>query len=305
MPTKLGQNFLKDEIIAEKIIKSAGLKPSDFVIEIGPGKGILTEKLAKCAKKIIAIEIDEKLVDYLKNKFENQKNIEIIHADILKMNLLELQKYFFVIPAKLVLDRDRGAGIQNIGTSFDKFNLDSRFRGNDIGGNRANYKLIANLPYYITSPIIRLFLESEYPPQEMILMVQKEVAERIVAPPGKMSKLSVAVQYYAKPKILFPVDKKYFNPVPQVDSAVIKITYNLQPKNHNKENAKKFFRIVRAGFCSKRKTLANNLSNSLHLDKKEVQEKIKTAGILPTVRAQELSIENWKKLKRIFDSRMP
>jgi len=267
MPTKLGQNFLEDKIIAEKIVEAADLKPSDFVIEIGPGKGILTEELAKRAKKIIAIEIDEKLVDYLKKKFSNQKNIEIINDDILKTNLSKL---------------------------ITNYKLSGYARSGEAR-QITNYKIIANLPYYITSPIVRLFLETEYPPQEMILMVQKEVAERIVAPPGKMSILSVSIQYYAKPEILFYVNKESFNPVPKVDSAVIKITCNQQLTTHNKEN-EKFFRVIRAGFCARRKTLINNLSNSLQLDKKEVQEKIKAAGILPTARAQELSIEDWKKL---------
>jgi len=295
MPEKLGQNFLKDKTIAEKIVKAADLKPSDFVIEIGPGKGILTEKIAKRAKKVIAIEIDRKLVDYLRRKFINKKNIEIINNNILKINLLELQNLFSVIPAQ--------AGIQSVNTKPNNSILDSRFRGNDmerksdIEDKYLRYKVVANLPYYITSPVIRMFLESEYSPREMILMVQKEVAERIVAPPGKMSLLSVSVQYYARPEILFYVDKKSFNPVPKVDSAVVRVTRIVE---HEAQENKKFFKIVRAGFCARRKTLVNNLSNSLRLDKKEVQEKIKAAGILPTARAQELSVEDWKKLAKLF-----
>jgi len=344
MPEKLGQNFLKDKTIAERIVKAADLKPSDFVIEIGPGKGILTEKLAERAERVIAVEIDRKLVDYLRRKFINKKNIEIINNNILKINLLELQNLFSVIPAQ--------AGIQNVNTKPNNSipaspagRLDSRspigaedkLRGNDmerksdIEDKYLRYKVVANLPYYITSPVIRMFLESEYSPREMILMVQKEVAERIVAPPGKMSILSVSVQYYARPEILFYVDKKSFNPVPQVDSAVIKVASRkyqvssgedkklslwkrgkaseakrgdlktskkgkLSENSKAKEKSKKFFKIVRAGFCARRKTLVNNLSNSLRLDKKEVQEKIKAAGILPTARAQELSVEDWKKL---------
>jgi len=292
MPTKLGQNFLEDKTIAEKIVKAANLRPSDFVIEIGPGKGILTEELAKRAKKVIAIEIDERLADYLRKKFSsrgatpasgqgsasggaNQKNIEIIHADILKMNLLEL---------------------------IENYKLSGCARSGEAR-QITSYKIIANLPYYATSPIIRLFLETECPPREMILMVQKEVAERITAPPGKMSILSVSVQYYAKPEILFYVNKESFNPVPEVDSAVIRVTQNLKlvtQGNKIKEESQKFFRIVRAGFCARRKTLVNNLSNSLQLDKKETQEKLKVAGISPTTRAQELSVENWKKISSLF-----
>ncbi|MCX6765465.1 MAG: 16S rRNA (adenine(1518)-N(6)/adenine(1519)-N(6))-dimethyltransferase RsmA [Candidatus Moranbacteria bacterium] len=260
MPTKLGQNFLVNKDVVKKIIKTAGLTPDDFVLEIGPGKGILTEELAKHEGKVIAVEIDKKLVNLLRNKLHNCKNVEIVKGDILKINLTK-----------------------QLTTNYLQ---------------RINYKVIANLPYYITSPIIRLFLEADNPPSEMILMVQKEVAERIVAQPGKMSILSVAVQYYAKPELLFTVGRENFDPVPEVDSAVIKIS-NI--KNQiSKLESKEFFRIVRAGFCAKRKTLANNLTNSFHLGKYEVEEKIKKTGFLPNVRAQELSVENWKKLAGLF-----
>src|SRR4030066_1853371 len=242
----LGQNFLRDEKILEKIISAADLQPDDFVIEIGPGEGVLTEELAKHAKKVIAVEIDDNLVKVLRNKLRNKKNIEIINADILKIDLRQL---------------------------ISKFQIPN-----------FSYKLVANLPYYITSPIIRLFLESELPPQEMILMVQKEVAERIVARLGKMSILALSVQYYAHPELLFYVEKIAFYPVPKVDSAVIKITYNKQFTNYNRDEVKKFFRVVRAGFSAKRKILLNNLSNGFHLGKNGVEEKLKKAGISPTAR---------------------
>ncbi|PIR73269.1 MAG: ribosomal RNA small subunit methyltransferase A [Candidatus Moranbacteria bacterium CG10_big_fil_rev_8_21_14_0_10_35_21] len=267
----LGQNFLKTNSIVKRIIESANLSADDFVIEVGPGEGVLTEELAKKAGKVLAIEIDHTLIKPLQKKFENKKNVEIINADILKINLPEL-----------------------------------------LGHEMSKYKVIANLPYYITSPIIRLFLETETPPQEMILMVQKEVAERIVASPseipaesrsakrisrgkpGQMSILAVSVQYYAKPEILFEVGKENFDPIPEVDSAVIKIT-NSECGIPNAET-KKFFRVVKAGFSAKRKTLINNLSSSLHLEKKAVEEKIKAVGLKPTARAQELSVDDWEKI---------
>lgn len=258
MPTKLGQNFLKDNSVIGKIIAAANLRPDDFVIEIGPGKGILTEKLAEKAGKVSAIEIDRNLVEFLRNKFKDKKNIEIINADILKINLPEL-----------------------------------------LGNQMSQYKIVANIPYYITSPIIRLFLEQKLQPEKMILMIQKEVAERIVAKPGEMSILAVAVQHYADSKILFDVPKTAFEPAPKVDSAVIEIT---PQKIFDKEKDARFFRIVRAGFSGKRKTLLNNFSASFHLDKKEAEEKLKTAGINPTVRAQELSLEDWKNLTKIFSN---
>lgn len=255
---KLGQNFLINQDIAKKIVESADLGADDLVLEIGPGKGILTEELVKKAGKIVAVEIDEKLVYFLKNKFIHQENIQLIFGNILKISLKKI-----------------------------------------LRGEAPKYKIVANLPYYITSPVIRLFLEAEFPPSEMILMVQKEVAERITAKPGHMSMLAVSVQYYAKPEILFNVGKENFEPVPEVESAVIRISRITKPdKTRIKTNG--FFRVVRAGFCAKRKTLANNLANSFHLDKKIVEEKLRMAGISPTARAQELSVEDWKSLSKLF-----
>lgn len=252
---------MKDKTIVKKIIAAANLKSSDFILEIGPGKGILTEELAKKAGRVIAVELDAELADFLKEKFRKNEKIEIVKGDILKTNLYE-------VIARLKAPEKK-------------------------------YKVVANLPYYITSPIIRMFLEAEFPPSEMVLMVQKEVAERICAKPGKMSILAVAVQYYADAEILFNVGKGNFDPIPEVDSCVIKINPHPNPLPKGEGDFdKKFFRVVRAGFCAKRKTLANNLTNSFHLPKKEAEEKIKAVGILPTARAQELSVENWKVLTK-------
>jgi len=265
MPKKLGQHFLNNPEIIEKIIKSANLKSTDVVLEIGPGEGVLTEKLAEKCQKVIAVEIDNKLVKLLHNKLRNNKNITIIHDDILKINLPKL---------------------------YSRYELQS-----------TDYKLIANIPYYITSKILRVFLETENPPKEIILMVQKEVAERIIASSGKMSKLSISVQYYGKVEYFFTVKKENFNPPPKVDSAVIRILPIAKRREKNEEREKKdkeFFKIIRAGFCARRKTLANNISNSLHLDKKLVEKKLKTVSILPTARAQELSIKKWKELSNLF-----
>lgn len=259
MPTKLGQNFLKNNDIVKKIVAAADLAASDFVLEIGPGKGILTGELAKRAGKVVAIEIDGNLGALLRGKFKDQKNVEILQGDILQTDLK-----------------------------------------NVLGSLASKYKVVANLPYYITSPIIRMFLEAELLPTEMILMVQKEVAERITAKAGAMSILAVSVQYYAKAEILFEVGKENFDPIPEVNSAVIRITRNSQPDTRDEEVNKKFFSVVRAGFCAKRKTLANNLANSFHLDKKIVEEKIKKVPLSGIVRAQELSVENWKKLVDLF-----
>jgi 16S rRNA (adenine1518-N6/adenine1519-N6)-dimethyltransferase len=261
MPTRLGQNFLKDPAILEKIIRSSNTDEADFILEVGPGEGVLTEKLAQKGGKVIAIELDDRLIPDLMAKFLSNKNIEIIHSDILKINL-----------PKLLSDNQK---------------LQS-----------ANYHVIANIPYYITSPIIRLFLEQPIQPKEMILMVQNEVARRIVAQKGQMSILSVSIGYYATAEILFNVDKNAFSPAPKVDSAVIKI---IPQRKFNKEEDKKFFRIVRAGFSSKRKTLVNNLSTSLKIKKEIVEEKLILASLNKNTRAQELDLESWKKLAAWFD----
>ncbi len=259
----LGQNFLKDESVLNRIIASAKLSKEDMVIEIGPGQGALTEKLAEVCKKVIAIEIDDRLIEPLHDKFVEDKNIEIIHDDILKLNLPEL--------------------------------IEKELKENNV----SSYKVVANIPYYITAPIIRLFLETKIPPTEVIFMVQKEVAERICAKKGEMSILAVSVQYYAKAEFLFTVFKESFDPVPKVDSAIIKITRNIEQEKISKEETKKFFRVVKSGFSAKRKTLINNLSNSLQLDKKEIEEKLLSLGFDANVRAQELGVEDWKNLANI------
>ncbi len=253
----LGQNFLHDPSVVKKIIQSSGLQSDTVVLEVGPGKGIMTRELASFCQKVIAIEIDQNLVDLLKNKFKNRPHVEIISGDILKINLPELVKTY------------------------------------------SAYQVVANLPYYITSAIIRLFLESPVPPTEMILMVQKEVAERIAAGTGDMSLLSVSAQYYAKVEILFEVSREAFSPVPEVDSAVIRI-FNIRSYSESETERKQFFATVRAGFSAKRKTLCNNLANSFYMEKRLVEENIKKAGINPNARAQELGIEEWKRLAKYF-----
>ena len=258
----LGQNFLKDDAILQRIVENANLSADDVVIEIGPGHGALTELLAQKCKKVIAIELDNRLIEVLQKKFENQKNIEILHDDILKINL-----------PKIVTDYELSV---------------------------VGYKVIANLPYYITSPIIRLFLETQYSPKKMIFMVQREVAERICAKAGKMSILAVSVQYYAKPEYLFTVPKESFEPMPKVESAVIKIVRSSEFIVGSEEETKKFFRIVRAGFSAKRKTLENNLSNGLQKDKEEIEEKLIALGFSKNTRAQELRVKNWRKLSEIL-----
>ena len=257
MPTKLGQNFLRDNKIIGKIIQAANLQPDDFVIEIGPGEGVLTEALSKKAGRILAIEIDKNLIPVLRKKFAFNKKVQVIHDDILKINLIKFAK---------------------------SYNLKTR-----------SYKIVANIPYYITSPIIRMFLEFAIPPQEMILMVQKEVAERIVAKPGQMSILAVSIQFFGQPELVRTVTKQSFWPKPEVDSAILKITpYQKLP--YDVDDIRFFFRMVKAGFGEKRKQLHNSLGGGLHLEDTVVRNLLAGSGIDPKARAQELSVERWVKL---------
>jgi 16S rRNA (adenine1518-N6/adenine1519-N6)-dimethyltransferase len=281
MPTKLGQNFLRDKAVLDRIIQSANLSGDDFVLEVGPGEGILTERLAKYAKKVMAIEIDNNLASKLDSRLRGNDKIEIISADILEINLPEL--------IEVETQHRCVSEITDIKTQQCCVSTNI---------NNYPYKVIANIPYYITSPIIRLFLETKYPPTEMLLMVQKEVAERICTKAGKMSILALSVQYYADAELLFTVPAEAFSPVPEVDSAVIRITLN--SKREEKEYTKKFFKLVKVGFSAKRKTLVNNLSTSLKLEKSFVEEKLKQVGISPNQRAQELSLEDWKKLVELL-----
>lgn len=295
---------MRDKDVLARIIKSANLNMDDFVIEVGPGEGVLTEALARVAGKVIAIELDKNLALRLDSRFRGNDKVEIINADILEVNLPEL----------IVETRHR------LVLKSKQTNINTKTRQCLVSTDATDYKykVIANIPYYITSPIIRLFLETKYPPTEMILMVQKEVAERICAAPGKLSILALSVQYYATPELLFTVPKTAFFPVPEVDSAVIRITKNppmlklrraskkpayakaSADEAKNKEDIKKFFRIVKAGFSAKRKTLANNLASSLKLEKSNIEKKLEQIGISQNQRAQELSLEDWKKLVELL-----
>ncbi|MDP2910260.1 MAG: 16S rRNA (adenine(1518)-N(6)/adenine(1519)-N(6))-dimethyltransferase RsmA [bacterium] len=255
---KLGQNFLIDKNALKKVIKAADLKPQDIILEIGPGLGVLTQELAKKAKKVIAVEKDSRMCQALRENLKDFNNIEIINKDVLKFEIIKLFK-----------------------------NLKLKIK---------NYKIVANLPFYITAPVIRKFLESENPPQEMILMIQKEVAQRICAQPPDMSILAVSVQFYAGAKIISYVSKKSFCPRPKVDAAIIKI----KPKKKHQTNSAKFFRVIRAGFSQPRKQLINNLSKGLKLDKEQINKLLKKLNIQPNQRAETLSLNNWLDLSKVL-----
>ena len=269
---RLGQNFLISQKVLRRIIQTAELSKKDIVLEIGPGLGALTQELAQRAKKVIAVEKDKRMVEILKNTLKDHQNIEIIHGDILKLFRNKRHALF----ATSLLEK----GCSKKGVPLGR------------------YKLVANIPYYLTSPLIRLFLELKTPPQEMILLIQKEVAQRICAKPPKMSLLAVAVQFYSQPKIISYVSKKSFWPQPKVDSAIIKIGQIKKPKNINQE---KFFRIAKAGFTSPRKQLINNLSQKLNLDREEIKKALTQCHLDIQVRAENLSVEDWINLSASMD----
>jgi len=277
-----GQNFLIKEEVYDKIIKAADLKKDDIILEVGPGLGFLTTRLAKIVKKVVAVELDDKLAEVLRTGLVAQgiKNVEVVNEDILK--IFNFQFSIF-------------NEIQNPKSKTNK------------------YKIVANLPYNITSIFLRKFLSEENKPGMMILMLQREVAERITARPHKMSLLAVSVQFYSRPEIIDIIPANCFWPKPEVDSAIIKLRIkNLELRIHPVKsrqaeilpeaklshgvNETDFFRLVKIGFSAKRKMLKNNLAAGFHITPEEAEKKVKKAGFNPKIRAQELSVEDWAKL---------
>ena len=280
-PSKgLGQNFLIDKAILAKIVETADLKANDVVLEIGPGTGILTKELARMAKKVIAVEKDLGMVEILKETVKDFKNVEIVHGDILKISNFP--------PAFA----EREFPIFN-------FKFFPSWTGSRRSGTISNYKVVANLPYYITSPVIRKFLEEKSQPKIMVLMVQKEVAQKICSQPPDMNLLAVSVQFYAESQIISFVPKDAFWPKPEVDSAILKITPLI---NANKESidTKLFFGVVKAGFSQPRKQLASNLEKKLKLKNKKVKTWLTNNNINPQRRAETVSLQEWIKLTKSF-----
>ncbi len=244
----LGQNFLVDTHAIDKLLAAAQLTQEDTVLEIGPGIGTLTQKLAQRAKRVVTIEKDKKMVEILKETLSDCLNVEIVHGDALK-------------------------------TDYTKY---------DIQDTR--YKVVANLPYYITAPIIRKLLEEESKPASLTLIVQKEVAQRICTKPPKMSILAVSVQVYATPKIVSYIKRNSFWPQPRVDAAILQITP--LPQSYT-QDFPKFFTVVKAGFKQPRKQLVNNLSQGLNLTRKKTEQWLLANTIQPARRAETLTIQDW------------
>lgn len=261
----LGQNFLVDEQHLDRVVVAADLTPDDTVLEIGPGLGALTRRLAAKAGRVIAVELDDRLITVLRAQFATQSHVSIVHGDILKLEPVDL-----LAEAALVNQKSKIV-------------------------NPSTYKVVANLPYYITSAVIRHLLEASVPPSLAVLMVQKEVAERICAAPGDMSILAVSVQFYAQPQIVHQVPATAFYPRPKVDSAVLRLEVFPQPVV-TAVAPEIFFRVVRAGFSQKRKQLLNTISAGLHLSKDEATAALDRAGIDPKRRAETLSLAEWGQL---------
>ena len=258
---RLGQNFLTDPVALERIVAAADLSASDVVVEVGAGVGTLTRPLAERAGRVLALELDDQLVQVLHDCLSDAPNVEIVHGDVLSFSPSELA-------------------------------------GRD-------YKVVGNLPYYVTSAVLRHFLSGTPRPRMMVVTVQREVAERIVAKPGKMSLLAVSVQFYGSPRVVARIPAGAFYPVPKVDSAVVRIDVGEQcavPLGEGIDEAD-FFRVVRAGFSQKRKKLRNSLSAGLRFVPAVAEEALADAGIDPGRRAETLSLQEWARVTQCLRAR--
>lgn len=259
----LGQNFLIDGNILKNISKAGEIIKEDLILEIGPGIGTLTEELALNAKKVVAVELDKNLLPILDETLKAYDNIEIVHGDILKIDLKEL--------------------------------IDNKLEGGPI-------KVVANLPYYITTPIIGKLLEENLNIHSIIVMVQKEVAGRIVARPNnkEYGALSLFINFYSHPEIILRVPKTVFMPQPRVDSAVVKLTIKDELPDVDRDL---FFKVVKSAFSKRRKTLLNSLSSGeLGLEKEIIKNVLKEANIPLNMRAENLNIEDFIKISKILPS---
>ena len=277
---RLGQHFLTDGNVLQRILSAAELSSKDIVVEVGPGLGILTERLAERVARVVAVELDSKLVRVLRKRLASFSNIEIVHADILK-----------IAPWQLLED-------VIVRHEVPKQSLEPELRAEGAAITQG-YKVVANLPYYITSPILRHFLEASLKPLLIVVMVQKEVGEAMAASPGKMSLLSVRTQFYSKPTIVTYVPAGSFYPSPKVDSLVLRLDAYSKPPIEVSDIAG-FFDIVTRGFSAPRKQLRNSLAQALTMPPSQVVSLLEKSGIVPKRRAETLTLEEWEKLWNVF-----
>jgi len=253
---RLGQNFLQDPHALEKVVQIAEIRPSDTVLEIGPGLGSLTRYLAAAAQKVVAIELDENLFPPLEAVIAPYRNIQLIHGDILGIE-----------PKEFI--------------------------------EQSDYLVVANIPYYITSALIRHLLESNPRPRRIVLTIQKEVAERICTEPGNMSLLALSVQVYGSPRIATHIPARAFFPAPKVDSSVLVVDiYSTPAVDINLLDI--FFQLIKAGFSQKRKKLRNSISAGMHQSPVESEKLLRSANIDPQRRAETLSLEEWGSLSEQY-----
>jgi 16S rRNA (adenine1518-N6/adenine1519-N6)-dimethyltransferase len=256
---KLGQNFIQSDTALEAVLEAAELRPTDAVLEIGPGTGTLTTPLVRHAGCVVAVELDDKLVSIARARLSGIASLHLIQGDILQLDHVAL-----------VRERCKGD---------------------------PTYKVVANLPYYLTSHLLRRLLETEPRPSLIVVMVQKEVAERAAATPPDMNLLGVSVQYYSTPRIAALVPADAFTPAPEVDSAVLQLRTRTEPPFPDLP-AQRYFRVVSAGFGQKRKTLLNALSSNLKLPRAVVGPALDRASVPPSLRAQRLTLEDWARVCR-------
>lgn len=266
----LGQNFLVDESALGRVIDVSGIQAGEDALEIGPGLGSLTRQLAQVSRQVVAVELDAALLAPLKETLAGANNVTVVHGDILALN-----------PARL-MQADNG----------------------QTEGDRSNYRVVANIPYYITSAVIRHLLEAGAPPLGLTLTVQREVAERITALPGDMSLLALSVQVYGRPRIRVRIPAGAFYPPPKVESAVIQVELFSQPV-FSSQDMPVFFRLAKAGFSQKRKTLRNALAAGLAWEKQAAASFLDQSGVDPQRRAETLSLEEWERLVRAFHNYHP
>ncbi len=264
---KYGQNFLVDPGIAEEIVFAAGITGDDLVLEIGPGIGTMTQYLCVYAREVVAVEVDRMLIPVLEETLQGYPNVEVIHNDILKVDI-----------GQIAAEKNGGKPI----------------------------RIVANLPYYITTPIIMNLLEKRVSFETITIMVQKEVADRMQAGPGTKDygALSLAVQYYARPEVMADVPSQCFMPRPKVDSAVIRLTARTEPAVRV-DDEQLLFRLIRASFNQRRKTLVNGLANSEELDfsKEEIGQAVEAVGKPLTVRGETLSLEEFGALSNVLSAK--
>ena len=261
----LGQNFLINPSVCPRMAELGGAQPGWGVIEIGAGVGVLTAELARRADKVVSIEIDSRLLPILDETLGDFDNVKIVNEDVLKVDLRRL--------------------------------IQEEFGDKPVA-------ICANLPYYITSPIIMSLLEQKLPIQAVTVMVQKEAAQRLCAPPGsrEVGAVSIAVQYYARPQLLFPVSRGSFMPAPEVDSAVIRLDLRQEPPVALRDEAL-FFRVVRGAFSQRRKTLSNTLSSAFGLSKEATRQWLREANVAEGLRAEQLSLEQFAQIANAAPAR--